>query len=169
MKVESIEDVDDTLGNYFAKGPSLSGRLRIVQLGKLKWQLRFDSPVSDRLSKHSKIAFQLQSHRTLTPASAELLLKVLDTEQGYLLKLKSVFAREGALLERAVSKRERNPAVRRAALRKYGTKCMICGFDFIEIYGDWVCECVEIHHLDPLGDRPKRKENKTQGPAGCLP
>lgn len=48
------------------------------------------------------------------------------------------------------TKYERNPQNRKNAIRIHGTKCMVCGFDFGETYGDWGKDFIEVHHNKPL-------------------
>ena len=59
-------------------------------------------------------------------------------------------------MQQSVSRRERDPNVRRHALMKYGRACMICGFDFREVYGAFANSAAEVHHLDQLSSRSKR-------------
>lgn len=39
-----------------------------------------------------------------------------------------------------------------AAIRIHGTKCMICGFDFEEKYGELGKGYIEVHHIKPLAN-----------------
>lgn len=57
---------------------------------------------------------------------------------------------EGALQELHVTKHERNPQLRRKCIEIYGWKCIACGFDFQERYGDLGKEYIEVHHLFPI-------------------
>ncbi|WP_294674213.1 HNH endonuclease [uncultured Fluviicola sp.] len=50
------------------------------------------------------------------------------------------------------SKPERDPALRKRAIKQHGTTCKACNFNFGEIYGDWGNGYIEVHHLTPLGD-----------------
>lgn len=45
---------------------------------------------------------------------------------------------------------ERNPNLRAEALKYHGTRCIACGFDFFEKYGEHGEGFIEIHHLYPL-------------------
>ncbi len=62
---------------------------------------------------------------------------------------------EGGRKELVLSKAERDPAVRKAALRHYGLKCMACGFS-PGFEGP-----LDVHHLDPIaeGERKTRLED----------
>lgn len=70
---------------------------------------------------------------------------------------------EGARREVVLSKAERDPAVRRAALRHYGMKCMACGFT------PRVESQLDVHHLDPIaeGERKTRLEDVVVVCANC--
>ncbi|GFN21937.1 HNH endonuclease [Thermanaeromonas sp. C210] len=45
---------------------------------------------------------------------------------------------------------ERDPELRRAAIRLHGTRCLACGFDFEEAYGERGRGYIEVHHLKPV-------------------
>lgn len=57
---------------------------------------------------------------------------------------------EGARKELILSKAERDPAVRRAALKHYGRQCMECGFEPV------VDSQLDVHHLDPIAEGQRR-------------
>ena len=57
---------------------------------------------------------------------------------------------EGARQQVTLSKNERDPAVRRAALRHYGCKCMACGFL------PKADSQLDVHHLDPIAEGQRR-------------
>ena len=45
---------------------------------------------------------------------------------------------------------ERNPKARKECIKIHGTKCMICGFDAKEIYGDEYEGKIHVHHRTPI-------------------
>lgn len=47
---------------------------------------------------------------------------------------------------------ERNAKNRESAIRIHGTKCMICGFDYGEKYGELGKGYIEVHHIKPLSE-----------------
>ena len=49
-----------------------------------------------------------------------------------------------------VNKYERNSTARRRCLEIHGTKCIICGFDAGEVYGDDYKDKIEVHHIIPI-------------------
>jgi 5-methylcytosine-specific restriction protein A len=49
-------------------------------------------------------------------------------------------------------KYERNPKLRKMAIELHGLKCMICGFDFEQKYGEPGQNFIEVHHIKPLSD-----------------
>jgi Rad3-related DNA helicase len=57
---------------------------------------------------------------------------------------------EGARQEVVLSKAERDPAVRRTALRHYGRKCSACGFV------PQVDSQLDVHHLDPIAEGQRK-------------
>ena len=49
-----------------------------------------------------------------------------------------------------VNRYERDPRARAECIRKYGTKCALCGFDFVADYGELMAGFVHVHHLVPI-------------------
>jgi 5-methylcytosine-specific restriction endonuclease McrA len=58
---------------------------------------------------------------------------------------------EGATTEIRVNAYERNPAARKACLRHWGTRCVVCGQDFGAMYGEQAEGLIHVHHIVPLG------------------
>ncbi len=56
------------------------------------------------------------------------------------------------------TKYERNPKLRKQAIKIHGTSCMACGFDFKKNYGDWGKGYIEVHHLKPLASLTEEME-----------
>jgi len=55
---------------------------------------------------------------------------------------------EGARVEVVLSKAERNPALRQAALKFHGAKCAVCG--------ESALHRLDVHHLDPVAEGRRR-------------
>ena len=65
---------------------------------------------------------------------------------------------EGKKTERLINYYERKPKLRKKAIECHGTKCVVCGFDFGDRYGDRGEGFIEVHHLRPvssLGEEEK--------------
>lgn len=63
------------------------------------------------------------------------------------------FARtEGGQRVYVSKRRERDPALRGAALEFHGLDCMVCGFNFAEAYGVYGAGFAEVHHMVPLSE-----------------
>jgi len=60
---------------------------------------------------------------------------------------------EGAEVLRLLSIRERDPVLRAACLATHGHRCLICGNDLGEIYGEIGNGFIHVHHLRPLAAR----------------
>lgn len=45
---------------------------------------------------------------------------------------------------------ERDPEARAVCIRRYGTRCYVCGFDFQKVYGSLGKGFIHVHHLAPL-------------------
>ena len=65
---------------------------------------------------------------------------------------------------------ERNPKLRRAAIKYHGLVCQVCGFDFQKKYGK-LGECyIEVHHSQPLAGgkgKPVKTDPKTDMAVVC--
>lgn len=58
--------------------------------------------------------------------------------------------REGAVRRVLQDAYERNPQARDACIAHYGTRCIVCDFDFGIAYGGVADGFIEVHHLTPL-------------------
>lgn len=58
--------------------------------------------------------------------------------------------REGATRTIQVDAYERNPEARRRCIEAHGTSCVVCGFSFGTVYGDFAHGFIHVHHLSPL-------------------
>lgn len=70
---------------------------------------------------------------------------------------------EGARVEVTLSTSERHPLLRKAALKHYGSKCMVCCFT------PRVDSQLDVHHLDPIAEglRKTRLEDLAVLCANC--
>lgn len=59
---------------------------------------------------------------------------------------------EGSKRTVTINAYERNPKARRECIDHYGTNCIVCGFNFVEAYGEVGRGFIHIHHLRPLAD-----------------
>ena len=57
---------------------------------------------------------------------------------------------EGALRRVVSSEYERNPAARVACIEHYGASCVVCGFSFESMYGEFGRGFIHVHHLTPV-------------------
>jgi hypothetical protein len=58
---------------------------------------------------------------------------------------------EGSLHRITVNRYERSPAARARCIAHYGSRCIVCDFDFGLIYGAAFSGFIHVHHLTPLG------------------
>jgi 5-methylcytosine-specific restriction protein A len=56
---------------------------------------------------------------------------------------------------------ERDPSLRAAAIKLYGTTCAVCGFSFGAMYGVWGQGFAVVHHLEPFGGNCPIGERRT--------
>ncbi len=55
-----------------------------------------------------------------------------------------------------VNRFERDPAARRRCIQIFGTRCVVCGFDFAKTYGEIGAGFIHVHHLKPLSMNRKK-------------
>jgi hypothetical protein len=66
--------------------------------------------------------------------------------------------REGNPVEMTRSFFERNSRAREEAIKIHGLMCMVCGFNFEEVYGHWGIGYIEVHHVLPLSHTRNERE-----------
>jgi len=59
---------------------------------------------------------------------------------------------EGSKKQIVVNAYERNSKARQACIEIHGTCCIICGFDFGEVYGEEFTGKIHVHHIKPLAE-----------------
>lgn len=59
---------------------------------------------------------------------------------------------EGARKQVFVNSYERNRRARDQCVQYFGARCIICSFDFEEVYGDIGRGIIHVHHLKPLSE-----------------
>ena len=57
---------------------------------------------------------------------------------------------DGGAVQIRVNRYERDDRARKACIRHYGPKCVVCGFDFASTYGAVLKGFIHVHHLTPL-------------------
>ncbi|HDJ1438323.1 TPA: HNH endonuclease [Serratia rubidaea] len=66
--------------------------------------------------------------------------------------------REGGKISYFNTKYERDPQLRRAAVKLHGVTCCACGFNFKAFYGDYAEGFIHIHHIQPVSEFGGEKE-----------
>lgn len=90
-------------------------------------------------------------NKTKIEISAQENAIVVDSKKNKIEEAEEVIlVKDGAKQKYFVSRYERSPKNRKEAIEQHGTKCMACGFDFGEVYGDFGKDYIEVHHLKPL-------------------
>lgn len=59
---------------------------------------------------------------------------------------------EGSVVSVKVNKYERNTTARREAIEYHGSSCVICKFNFADVYGDFAKGFIHVHHVVPLSE-----------------
>lgn len=65
---------------------------------------------------------------------------------------------EGMRRSVVVNSFERSPRARQKCIAHYGARCVVCGFDFGEVYGDVGAGLIHVHHLVPMAERHQSYE-----------
>lgn len=63
---------------------------------------------------------------------------------------------EGAVLRITVNRYERDSDARKRCIDYYAPRCVVCGFDFEERYGELAAGFIHVHHLKPLSEIGER-------------
>lgn len=65
---------------------------------------------------------------------------------------------EGATIRVSVNRHERSRQAREACIARYGYNCVVCGFNFEEVYGKIGRGFIEVHHVTSLSKLGRRSE-----------
>jgi len=57
---------------------------------------------------------------------------------------------EGSVQKILVNRYERDPRARDDCIAHYGTRCFLCRFDFVAVYGEVMAGFIHVHHLRAL-------------------
>lgn len=89
---------------------------------------------------------------TIWPALARALeeLQVVSLTEVVLLEEIEIKVSEGSKSQVTVNRYERSAVARRHCIKYHGTKCSICGFDFMVVYGTIGDGFIHVHHLIEL-------------------
>jgi hypothetical protein len=145
---------------------------RLVPLGKVAWDLTFESDTSERLTPRAGKVYgqQVRRPRRLTPAAAALLRRIWDgASSASAAALSSnermalpdvdddvlVVGREGRKRFYTHLRRERDREIIRKKKNRVKQdtgrlRCEACGFDFEAAYGPSLAGFCEVHHTVPL-------------------
>lgn len=63
---------------------------------------------------------------------------------------------EGATQQILVNAYERSPQARRQCIAHYGSKCLVCDFEFVRFYGVVGAGFIHVHHIVPLSELRER-------------
>ncbi len=138
FKVRGVKSIFKIDGNTVEFGPLPPGEWRSFSLSCL------------RLTNHD--ASQVDAEE-VTTACLSLVLSLLTSESvdsGIAEPRENVL--EGMATRQEITRYERSPVNRAAAIALHGAKCKACGFDFAKVYGIIGDGFIEIHHITPVSD-----------------
>lgn len=126
------------------------GKGLVESVGHSRVRLKLASELSESLSGLSNInTLDLDDSRSNSKVK-----ETVDSDLASLLAEEEYF--EGNAKKRFTNYYERNSKIRTAAIAYHGTKCMGCGFDFGEAYGEHGSGYIEVHHLRPVSSLKKK-------------
>lgn len=76
----------------------------------------------------------------------EVIVNDIDSEKAE----DDSYYKDGAIKQYYGKRYERNPVNRKKAIEIHGLSCVVCGFNFEEIYGERGKDFIEVHHVKPL-------------------
>jgi 5-methylcytosine-specific restriction enzyme A len=76
----------------------------------------------------------------------EIILDDIDSEKAE----EDSYYKDGAIKEYFGKRYERKPENRKKAIEMHGISCVVCDFNFEEVYGERGKDYIEVHHVNPL-------------------
>ena len=93
------------------------------------------------------LSYAAESSGNTPPSSGSPSLPSLNDDSNTLESLQ-----EGNPKYRYSTVYERNPRLRRLAIKKHSCTCMACGFNFEDFYGSYAAGFIHVHHLEPISE-----------------
>jgi 5-methylcytosine-specific restriction enzyme A len=138
FKARGVKSTFKIDGNSIEFGPFPRGEWRSFALSSL------------RLTNHD--ASQVDAEEVST-ACLSLVLSLLPSESLVFDNGEpSGSVLEGLATRQEVTRYERSPVNRAAAIALHGAICKACGFDFAKVYGAIGDGFIEVHHITPVSD-----------------
>lgn len=112
------------------------------------WQITDSGKVRHALL--AKNALKETAFRHIAPESLPSISQSLPFELSDENALTGETGIEGAESQHWITRYERDPKLRAAAIKLHGAACMGCGFNFEKIYGSLGLGFIEVHHTKPI-------------------
>lgn len=118
-----------------------------------------------RISEHTSIRFQKNSEGEyeIKLFDSQIVGDIVDKPYETIIPQK-----EGKKKEFFVTRYERDSANREKAIEIHGMKCVICEFDFEEVYGEAGRNYIEVHHIKPLAEVKEEVEVNPKTDLVCV-
>jgi hypothetical protein len=139
---------------------------------RLFWQATFSKLIEELMpGRHSQ--FINDDDQTVAPAEMRFVKEADDVFMVEFLEPETIIAdaenldeepsgstarKEGTAKTVTSTHYERDPQNRLDAIRIHGHRCVACGFDFGQVYGEWGEGYIEVHHLIPLAEADEDHE-----------
>lgn len=168
VKCMNYGDKEDICFDY--QGRIFSGWIEIdsMEYGRVFWDKNLGKHFND-LHKEAKKYLSIKFQR-ISENKYEINFlddQIIEDEKVEPYKT-VILQKEGKKKESYVTRYERNSANRRKAIEIHGMKCMICGFDFEEVYGEAGRNFIEVHHIKPLAELEEEVEINPETDLVCI-
>lgn len=140
------------------------GFIEIMQAVQERLMLMFDDEV-ELLDAHSFV--WMMWHIEDVPPREDI-KELINRDENTSVVFSGKKGKEGAKKQYYVTKYERNPRLRKAALAIHGYTCMACGFNFEDKYGARGKNYIEVHHIKPLAEIGEEVEVDPETDLICL-
>ena len=149
-----VDRFDDTQyqGKDYTPAPAKNNTKPILL--KLKQRLSEDMRLSFNDLRSHGLTSYLQGKTTVDGALLDYILNEIDRD--ITLEASPDFINdastlpEGAVMQVTINKYERNRSARERCIAAHGCRCVVCGIDFGQVYGEVGKGFIHVHHIVPL-------------------
>ncbi len=141
--------------NYIVAKAKFLGEIKLNTLRDEKFIYGHKLKHAEIINSNIQLNTKIVSTRTTYIDNLEKqneLKRVLNSEIIYPDEIEDEDLFEGTKKQIMVNAYERSSQARKECIYKYGYKCVICNFDFEEIYGEIGQNFIHVHHVKPLSE-----------------
>ena len=135
IQVDASDDFDDSAfhgEDYELDRPNVSKRILLK--------------LQQRLSPDLNLSYDdLRAHGILNEIDRDI---TLEASPDFINDASTL--PEGAVMQVTINKYERNRSARERCIAAHGCRCVVCGIDFGQVYGEVGKGFINVHHIVPL-------------------